>query len=143
MPQLGALAEDEHHDVHAAVAVEVGSAAADFDRDGKVDLVVTALGEPAELWRNVSPNENHWIVVKLTGSRSNRDGIGARVRIGSQTNLMTTSVGYASSSHDGVHFGLGKARSIETIEILWPSGRAQVLKGVAADQVLQVREPAP
>jgi hypothetical protein len=118
-----------------------GCAFADFDRDGKIDVVVTSLGEPTELWKNTSPAANHWILLRLTGARSNRDAIGARVKIGTQTNWMTSSAGYASSSHDGVHFGLGKVDRIPSIEILWPSGRTQILKDVAVDQVLAVREP--
>jgi len=118
-----------------------GSAYADFNNDGRMDVIVTALGEPLELWENISPQDNHWLYLKLAGTRSNRDGIGARIRIGSQGNLMTTSVGYASSSYHGVHFGLGKTEKIDKIEIGWPSGKVQVLRDVPADQVLQVREP--
>jgi len=124
-----------------APAAHRGCAFADFNNDGKIDVVVSALREPAELWENVSPDDNHWITLKLVGTKSNRDGIGARVRIGNQVNHMTTAVGYASSSHSGVHFGSGKTEKIDMIEIKWPSGITQVLKGVKVDQVLQVREP--
>ncbi|HEY3128666.1 MAG TPA: CRTAC1 family protein [Acidobacteriota bacterium] len=117
-----------------------GSAFADFNNDGRIDVVVSALGEPAELWENISPPEYHWLVIKLTGSASNRDGIGARVRIGNQTNIMTSAVGYASSSHSGVHFGLGKAEKVDKLEIFWPSGKVQVLKDVNTNQELQIRE---
>ena len=78
-----------------------GSAFADFDGDGRIDIVVSALGEPAELWKNISPESNHWIILKLMGNNSNRDGIGARIRLGSQSNHVTTAVGYASSSSSG------------------------------------------
>jgi enediyne biosynthesis protein E4 len=118
-----------------------GSAYADFDNDGKIDVVVSALGGPAELWQNVSPDNNHWLVLKLVGSRSNRDGIGARIQLGKQSNHMTTSVGYGSSSSQGVHFGTGKLERVEKIEIRWPSGIVQVLKDVKTDQFLEVREP--
>lgn len=118
-----------------------GAAFADFNGDGRVDVVTSSLGGPAELWENVSPGENNWIVLKLTGTRSNRDGIGASVRIGTQTNHMTSAVGYASSSHAGVHFGLGKVAKLDEIRIRWPSGVHQVLRGVRANQVLAVREP--
>jgi len=124
-----------------APAAHRGCAFADFNNDGKIDVVVSALREPAELWENVSPDDNHWITLKLVGTRSNRDGIGARVRIGEQVNHMTTAVGYASSSYSGVHFGLGKTEKIAAIEIQWPSGITQVLKDVKADQILRVREP--
>src|SRR5207247_4169127 len=96
-----------------------GSAFADFNNDGRMDVVVTALGEPLELWENISPQDNHWLYLKLAGNKSNRDGIGARIRIGSQSNLMTTSVGYASSSYHGVHFGMGKTEKIDKIEVVW------------------------
>jgi hypothetical protein len=118
-----------------------GTAFADFNGDGKIDVVVSSLGEPAELWENVSPAANHWLILKLVGTRSNRDGIGARIRIGNQWNHMTTAVSYASSSHFGVHFGLGQMKQIEKMEIRWPSGTVQVLRDVKTDQVLEVREP--
>jgi enediyne biosynthesis protein E4 len=118
-----------------------GSAFADFDNDGKVDVVVSALGESAELWQNVSPDPNHWLVLKLTGTRSNRDGIGAKIRVGDQFNHVTTAVGYASSSPSTVHFGTGKLEKIDRIEIRWPSGTVQVLQNVATNQTIEVREP--
>lgn len=118
-----------------------GSAFADFDNDGKVDVVVSALGESAELWQNVSPDPNHWLVLKLTGTRSNRDGIGAKIRLGDQFNHVTTAVGYASSSPSPVHFGTGKLEKIDRIEIRWPSGTVQVLQNVATNQLIEVREP--
>jgi hypothetical protein len=120
-----------------------GCAFADFNNDGRIDVAVSALGDRPELWENAGSGEGQWLRLKLTGARSNRDGIGARVRIGDQVNLMTTSVGYASSSYYGVHFGLGKLTRAEKIEVLWPSGIRQVLEDVAAGQVLEVREPAP
>src|SRR5207253_4023909 len=108
---------------------------ADFDNDGKIDVVVSALGEPAELWQNVSPDANHWLVVKLTGTRSNRDGIGAKIRLGNQSNHVTTAVGYASSSPSTVHFGTGRLEKIDRVEIRWPSGTVQMLRNVATNQV--------
>lgn len=118
-----------------------GCAFADFNNDGKIDVVVASLQDRAELWENVSPDPNHWIILKLIGTKSNRDGIGARVRIDKQWNHMTSACGYASSSHFGVHFGLGKIGTIPSIEIKWPSGIVQVLKDIKANQILQVREP--
>ena len=118
-----------------------GSAFADFDNDGRIDVVVSALGEPAELWQNVSPDLNHWLVLRLIGTRSNRDCIGAKIRVGDQLNHVTTAVGYASSSPSLVHFGVGKREKIEHIEIRWPSGIVQVLQNVATNQLLEVREP--
>jgi len=124
-----------------AVRAHRGAAFADFDGDGRIDAVVSALGEPAELWQNVSADTGNWIVVRLQGTRDNRDGIGARIRIGNQMNEMTTTVGYASSADCGVHFGLGKMPVIPKIEIRWPGGGVQTLTNVRADQVLTVEQP--
>ena len=118
-----------------------GAAFADFNNNGKIDVVVSAIGAPAELWENVSPDENHWLVIKLTGTRSNRDGIGAIIAVDGQYNHMTTAVGYASSSHFGTHFGLGKSSLVSKMEIRWPSGTVQVLRDVPVNQILKVREP--
>jgi len=120
-----------------------GAAFADFDNDGRVDVVVTRLGERPLLLRNTSSGGNHWLGVKLEGVRSNRDGIGAIVRVKSggleQWNQATTAVGYASSSEVRVHFGLGSARKA-TLEVRWPRGAVQDLGEVEADQYLLVRE---
>jgi hypothetical protein len=123
-------------------AAHRGAAFADFDRDGRVDAVVTALGEPAEIWRNVTPRAGNWILVSLRGRHSNRDGIGATVGVGSRHSSMTSAVGYASSSHAGVHFGLGADERVDVV-VRWPGGAVQRLNGVAANQVLHVSEPAP
>jgi enediyne biosynthesis protein E4 len=118
-----------------------GAAFADFDGDGRIDAVVTSLGEPAELWHNVSPVTQHWIILHFRGVKSNRDGIGAVVRIGNQYAEMTTTVGYASSADWGLHFGLGDVSNINKIQVTWPSGTKQTLTNVKADQVLPVTEP--
>jgi hypothetical protein len=114
--------------------------AIDENGDGRIDAVVTALGEPAELWENVSPAAGHWIAVHLIGEKSNRDGIGARVRIGSQTAEMTTAVGYASSASIPLHFGLGPAAAAPKIEIRWPDGTSQTVLAGPADRVVEVRQ---
>ena len=118
-----------------------GAAFADFNQDGLLDAVVSSLGQPAELWENVSPGNNAWITIQLVGTKSNRGGIGARVLLGNQANHMTSAVGYASSSHRGVHFGLGKTENIDFVKIEWPSGTVQNLATVEANQVIEVREP--
>src|SRR6202030_1945302 len=112
-----------------------------FDGDGKIDTVVASLEGPAELWRNVSLDSNHWLTLKLTGTHSNHDGIGAHARIGNQYNDMTSAVSYASSTLDGVHFGLGRMSVVERIDIVWPSGVHQTLRNIKADQMLNVQEP--
>ncbi|MDQ2774148.1 MAG: CRTAC1 family protein [Acidobacteriota bacterium] len=117
-----------------------GSGFADFDGDGKIDVIVSSLEAPVELWHNVSPDANHWLSLKLTGTHANRDGIGAHVRIGNQWNDMTSAVSYASSTLDGVHFGLGAQTRVDHIQITWPDGKQQVLSDVRADQVLRVQE---
>jgi hypothetical protein len=122
-----------------------GCAFGDLDGDGRIDVVATALGKDAEIWLNRSPLSGHWLDVTLTGTRSNRDGIGAVVKVvtanGTQYNHMTTSMGYASSSAGPVHFGLGPSASAELVEVRWPSGIVQRLEHIAADRVLNVKEP--
>ena len=122
-------------------AAHRGAAFADFNGDGRIDAVVSSPGSPAELWENISPGQQHWIILRLEGTRSNRDGIGARIRIGNQYNEMTTTVGYASSADWGVHFGLGDVAVVKSVEIVWPSGTRQMLSDVKADGVLRVVEP--
>ena len=131
---------DAGNDFASSSKAHRGCAFADFDRDGRVDVVVASLGEAAELWQNTSPGQHAWLNVRLLGAKSNRDGIGATVRAGRQTNVMTSAVGYASSSHDGVHFGLGESADTP-LRVTWPSGTVQDLGRVSASQVLEVREP--
>lgn len=127
-------------------AAHRGAAFGDLDNDGKVDVVVSAIGGPAEIWYNTSANSGHWILIETRGKLSNRDGIGTRIKITGasrleQYNHVTTATGYASSSDKRVHFGLGSDDRIREIELRWPSGKVQVLRDVRADQVLKVTEP--
>jgi hypothetical protein len=122
-----------------------GSAVGDLNGDGRLDVVVSAIGAPAEIWLNQSPGNNHWLELKLQGTKSNRDGVGARIkavtRSGTQYNHVFTSAGYASSSAGPVHFGLGANPSAELVEIRWPSGVVQELRNVTGDRVVAVKEP--
>jgi enediyne biosynthesis protein E4 len=126
-------------------AAQRGVAFGDLDNDGRVDAVVSVLNGPAKYFHNISPGGNHWILLKLVGTKSNRMGLGARIRITTsdgarQYNHATTSTGYACSSDPRVHFGLGAARLISEIDISWPSGIHQVLRDVPADRILTITE---
>jgi len=127
-------------------ALHRGAAFGDFDRDGRIDAIVTRIGEPAVLLHNSAREKNHWLGLNLIGTKSNRDGLGARVHVvtaaGDQWNSATTAVGYGCSSDKTVHFGLGSSGAVRRIEIRWPSGIVQVLENVESDRYLTVREPA-
>jgi hypothetical protein len=145
------LLNDAHSGFHGVPAgpsaLNRGVAFGDFDRDGRVDAIVTRLNEPPVLLRNVMGAGNHWLGLKLIGERSNRDAIGARVTVRSgattQVNRVTTSTGYACASELAVHFGLGRSLRAESVEIEWPSGSRQSLTNVAADSYVTVRERLP
>jgi hypothetical protein len=128
-----------------APAMHRGAAFADFDGDGRVDIAVTTLGGPAVLLLNTAGARNHWIGLRLTGGKSNRDAIGARVHLttasGEQWNHVTTAVGYASASEKTVHFGLGGDNRVKLIEVSWPSGATQRLDNVQADRYVDIQEP--
>ncbi len=126
-------------------ALHRGAAFGDLDNDGRIDVVLTVLNGPAKVLRNVSQSSNHWILLRLVGSKSNRMGLGAQIKIttpdgASQYNHATTSVGYAGSSDSRVHFGLGAASRIAEIEIRWPGGIRQIVRDVAADRVVSIEE---
>jgi hypothetical protein len=119
-------------------------AAGDLDNDGRIDVVVNSIDGPARVLRNETPGKNHWITLRLVGVKSNRDAIGAQVKIstvsGSQYATVTTSGSYQSSGDKRLHFGIGADPSIARVEIRWPSGTSQVLSDVKADQILTVTE---
>jgi len=123
-----------------------GMAIGDIDNDGRIDAVVSTNGGPAHVLLNRTVTDNHWITLHLTGHKSNRDGIGALVKLttaqGSQWVTLTTSSGYLSASDPRVHFGMGASAVADSIEIRWPSGIVQTLTNVKGDCQIQVDEPA-
>jgi hypothetical protein len=130
----------------AHVGYQRGSAFGDLNNDGFQDLVVTSLMEPPRILINSGGNGNHWLVLELIGRYSNRDAIGAQVKLTTASgrrlyNHVAVSVGFMSSSDKRVHFGLGGERQAVSIEIRWPRGTIQRLANVATDQFLKVEEP--
>jgi hypothetical protein len=123
-----------------------GLAVGDIDNDGRVDAIVTTNDGPAYILHNETSTQNHWLTLKLVGHKSNRDAIGAEVKLttskGSQWVTVTTAGSYLSSSDKRVHFGLAAETAALKIDIRWPSGVLQHLDNVRADQILQVDEPA-
>jgi hypothetical protein len=128
---------------HAMVAR--GAAYGDFDRDGDLDVVFTTNNGPAYLYRNDGGNRNHWLQLKLVGTKSNRNGIGAVTRVtsagGTQWQTVHSGSSYCSASDLALTFGLGKDVSATSVEIDWPSGTKQKLSNVAANKSLVVKEP--
>ena len=123
-----------------------GSAFVDLNNDGYQDIVVTSLGERPRILLNRALSGNHWLLFDLTGSSSNRDGIGARLKVTTASgrtlyNHATTSVGFMSSSDRRVSFGLGKENLVDDVEVRWPSGLVQHLNHLAADRIVKVVEP--
>lgn len=131
---------------------------ADFDGDGFLDLLIArggsmgrSLGLPSDgggyqLFRNVANNGNHWLMIDLQGTKSNRDGIGAVVRVTAggvtQVRVQDGGVHHRGQNHERLHFGLAKNVRVDKVSVHWPSGMVQELQAVTADQVLRVREPA-
>jgi hypothetical protein len=128
------------------IGFQRGSAFADLNDDGFMDIVVTSLNEKPRILFNSGDNGNHWLLLKLTGTKSSRDAIGAKIKVTTPSgrtlyNHVTVSVGFLSSSDRRAHFGLGQETRASSIEIRWPSGASQQLGDVAADQILDVQEP--
>jgi enediyne biosynthesis protein E4 len=121
-----------------------GAAFGDFDNDGRVDIAVTVLNGPPQILMNRSKNKNHWLIIRLIGTRDNRDGLGARIQVttsnGVQYNHASTAVGYNSSSDKRVHFGLGDTAMADRIEVHWPTGHRQILSNVRGDQILTITQ---
>jgi hypothetical protein len=124
-----------------------GVAFGDLNNDGFIDVAINCNNGPAVILSNNGGNGNHWLLVNLVGTRSNRDGIGARLHVvpksgREQYAICSTAGSYLSASDKRVHFGLGADAHVASLEIAWPSGRVQTLKNVAADQIVTVTEPA-
>lgn len=116
-----------------------GAAFGDLNNDGMMDAVVSVLGGKPVVLRG-RPNGNHWLTLQLVGTRSNKDGQGAKVGVGKQWAYATTSGSYLSASDCRVHFGLGTESRV-SVQILWPSGRRQVLDQIATNRIVTVKEP--
>ncbi len=116
-----------------------GAAFGDLNNDGWQDVVMTTLGGHPQVFMNLG-GKMHWLTITLRGTRSNRDGFGARVRVNGQMRFATSAGSYLSASDKRLHFGLGTAEKAK-VEIDWPSGTHQTLNDVHADQFLEVREP--
>ena len=146
------LGNDKFDDVSRAAGpvlsertVARGACFADYDNDGKVDAFLVNLGAKGTLLHNVSTNTGHWLAVKLQGTKSNRDGIGARVEVYAGGNRWTAErvagSGYLSQNEARLHFGLGPATTVDKIVVHWPSGLDQVLGKQDANRVLTIEEP--
>jgi hypothetical protein len=122
-----------------------GLAIGDLDNDGRLDAVATANDGPIRILHNQTSTMNHWLALILTGHKTNRDAIGAVIKLvtaaGSQYATVSTASSYLSASDKRVHFGLGSETTAQTIEIRWPSGVTQTLTNVRADQFLKIDEP--
>jgi hypothetical protein len=122
-----------------------GACFGDYDNDGDIDAYIVNLNSKGAFLRNNKGNQNNWIILNLVGTSSNRDGIGARVKLTSggktQVAVKKSTTGYLSQNDPRIHFGLEKNSSIEKIEIKWPSGKEQVLENVKINQLLTIKEP--
>ncbi|MGH9904448.1 MAG: ASPIC/UnbV domain-containing protein, partial [Pyrinomonadaceae bacterium] len=123
-----------------------GLAVGDFDNDGDSDLLLINVGEPPSLLRNDGGNRNHWLGIKLVGTKSNRDGIGAKIAItaaGSRRQKqMLGGTSYCSASDKRLLFGLGASTQVAEVEVTWPGGQISTIKNVSVDQYVIVRENA-
>ncbi len=124
--------------------VSRGAAIADFDNDGDLDILVSNNGQPPQLLRNDGGNANHWLQLLLIGTRSNRDAVGARVKVTSGDLVLYDErkggMSYQSAQDPRLHFGLGQHRTVEEVEIKWPSGELTKVTNLKSDQILAVEE---
>jgi hypothetical protein len=136
----------EHGDALKKSYLGRGLAVGDVDNDGDADLLLLNAGEPPVLLKNEGGNRNHWLGIKLSGTKSNRDGVGAKVtlKVGAvrRTKYLLGGASYFSTSDRRLLFGLGDARKIEEVEVRWPSGALTTLKDLDADRYINVKEDA-
>jgi hypothetical protein len=129
-----------------APRVSRGVAVGDYNNDGNLDILVSNNGQAAQLLRNSGSNENHWLEILLIGTKSNRDGVGARVKLtaGDLTSYDQRKGGmsYQSAQDPRLHFGIGRRTKIDSLEINWPSGLITKLSNVRCDQIIAVKEGA-
>jgi hypothetical protein len=122
-----------------------GLAVADFDNNGTLDVVISSVGRAPVLLKNQAGAGNNWIAIRAQGTKSNRFGLGATVRIqiadGTQVREINNVASYLSANDIRLHAGVGSAKVIQQIDVLWPSGAKQSLKDVAVNQVLVIKEP--
>src|SRR5439155_4415039 len=142
LPMLAVKHIERFERAGSGVTVPVAGRGAEFgdlNNDGWEDAVMTPLGGHPLVLINRG-GKQHWLVISLRGTRSNRDGLGARVRVNGQTRFATIAGSYLSASDKRLHFGLGAAATAK-VESTWPSGIHQSLDDVRADQFLEVRDP--
>ncbi|MFH0843404.1 MAG: CRTAC1 family protein [Bacteroidota bacterium] len=122
-----------------------GTSIGDYDNDGDLDALISNLNDQCRFLRNNKGNRNNWLIIRLVGTTSNRDGVGARLKIthGGKIQIAQkkSTTGYLSQNDPRIHFGLGKDEMIDRLEINWPSGKEQLMENVKANQILEIREP--
>jgi hypothetical protein len=122
-----------------------GACLGDYDNDGDFDIFIVNLNDKCVFLRNNKGNQNNWLIIKLEGTTSNRDGVGARIKINAggriQTAQKKSTTGYLSQNDPRIHFGLANYETVDKIEVRWPSGKLQVIENIKANQIITIKEP--